>query len=137
MLPCGFGEALREALRDSSPLSIRAQVRRLLKASLAIISHPTIELAASVARTSATATKQRRSIMRKIALISEHASPLATIGGTDSGGQNVYVAHLARQLARLGLEIDIFTRRDNAAQPQVVDWLPQVRVINVPVGPAP
>lgn len=73
--------------------------------------------------------------MRKIALISEHASPLATIGGTDSGGQNVYVAHLARQLARLGLEIDIYTRRDHAAQPQVVDWLPQVRVINVPVGP--
>ncbi|MDB5824616.1 MAG: glycosyltransferase family 1 protein [Herminiimonas sp.] len=74
--------------------------------------------------------------MRKIALISEHASPLATLGGTDSGGQNVYVAHLARQLARLGFEVDVYTRRDSPAQPQVIDWLPQVRVINVPVGPA-
>ena len=48
--------------------------------------------------------------MRKIALISEHASPLARIGGTDSGGQNVYVAQLAKQLARLGYLVDIFTR---------------------------
>jgi len=74
--------------------------------------------------------------MRKIALISEHASPLAVIGGTDSGGQNVYVAHLAKQLAHLGYAVDVFTRRDDAAQAQVVEWLPQVRVINVPAGPA-
>jgi D-inositol-3-phosphate glycosyltransferase len=74
--------------------------------------------------------------MKKIALISEHASPLATLGGIDSGGQNVYVAHVARQLARHGYEVDVFTRRDNAAQPVVVEWLPGIRVINVPAGPA-
>lgn len=74
--------------------------------------------------------------MLKIALISEHASPLALVGGTDSGGQNVYVAHLARQLAQLGFRIDIFTRRDAADQPLIVDWLPQVRVIHVAAGPA-
>lgn len=74
--------------------------------------------------------------MRKIALISEHASPLAHLGGVDSGGQNVYVGQLATQLARLGYLVDIFTRRDNEAQEQVVDWLPGVRVINVPAGPA-
>lgn len=74
--------------------------------------------------------------MRKIALVSEHASPLALVGGVDSGGQNVYVAHLARQLAHLGYDIDIFTRRDSAQQELVVDWLPNVRVINVPAGPA-
>jgi len=74
--------------------------------------------------------------MRKIALISEHASPLAVIGGTDSGGQNVYVAHLAKQLAHLGYTVDVFTRRDSASQAQVVEWLPHVRVINVPAGPA-
>jgi len=74
--------------------------------------------------------------MRKIALISEHASPLALMGSTDSGGQNVYVAQLAKQLARLGYLVDVFTRRDNEEKPQVVDWLPGVRLINVPAGPA-
>lgn len=74
--------------------------------------------------------------MRKIALISEHASPLASIGSTDSGGQNVYVAQIARQLARLGYLVDIFTRRDALAQMQVVEWMPGIRVIHVPAGPA-
>ncbi|WP_420476709.1 glycosyltransferase family 4 protein [Noviherbaspirillum sp. ST9] len=74
--------------------------------------------------------------MRKIALISEHASPLALIGSTDSGGQNVYVAQLAKQLARLGYLVDIFTRRDSEFQEQVVDWVPGVRVVHVPAGPA-
>jgi len=39
---------------------------------------------------------------RRIAMISEHASPLATLGGVDAGGQNVYVGQLARNLARQG-----------------------------------
>lgn len=74
--------------------------------------------------------------MRKIALISEHASPLALIGGVDSGGQNVYIARLAKQLSHLGFHIDIFTRRDAADQEIVIHWEPGVRVINVPAGPA-
>ena len=49
---------------------------------------------------------------KRIALISEHASPLALLGGVDSGGQNVYVGQLARLLGRLGFEVDVFTRRD-------------------------
>jgi D-inositol-3-phosphate glycosyltransferase len=73
--------------------------------------------------------------MRKIALISEHASPLATIGSIDSGGQNVYVAQLAKQLARLGYLIDVFTRRDSESHDQVVNWMPNVRIIHVPAGP--
>ena len=75
-------------------------------------------------------------IMRKIALISEHASPLALVGSTDSGGQNVYVAQLAKHLARLGYLVDVFTRRDSEKQEQVVEWLPNVRVVHVPAGPA-
>lgn len=74
--------------------------------------------------------------MRKIALISEHASPLAHIGSIDSGGQNVYVAQLAKHLARLGYLVDVFTRRDSETQEQVVDWMPGVRVVHVPAGPA-
>jgi glycosyltransferase involved in cell wall biosynthesis/phosphoheptose isomerase len=73
---------------------------------------------------------------RSIALISEHASPLATLGGVDAGGQNVYVAQLARQLAGMGDRVDVYTRRDRPDLPDVVDWVPGVRVIHVPAGPA-
>lgn len=70
----------------------------------------------------------------KIALISEHASPLAVAGGVDSGGQNIYVAHVARQLARSGHEVDVFTRRDRSLLP-LVSRFEGIRVINVPAGP--
>lgn len=72
---------------------------------------------------------------RKIAFISEHASPLATLGGVDSGGQNVYVGELAKHLVALDYVIDIFTRWDNIKLPQVVLWVPGVRVIHVKAGP--
>ncbi|HEX5065583.1 MAG TPA: glycosyltransferase family 1 protein [Myxococcota bacterium] len=69
-------------------------------------------------------------------MISEHASPLAAAGGIDSGGQNIYVAQVARQLARLGYSIDVFTRRDAPDLPEVLEWRPGVRVVHVPAGPA-
>jgi glycosyltransferase involved in cell wall biosynthesis len=71
-----------------------------------------------------------------IALVSEHASPLALAGGVDSGGQNIYVANVAKQLAVRGFEVDVFTRRDSDALPEVIDWHPGVRVINVTAGPS-
>ncbi|WP_081909115.1 glycosyltransferase [Deinococcus sp. YIM 77859] len=74
--------------------------------------------------------------MNRIALISEHASPLAALGGTDAGGQNVYVAQVARHLARLGYAVDVFTRRDAPHLPEVLEWVPGVRVVHVPAGPA-
>lgn len=73
--------------------------------------------------------------MKNIALISEHASPLALAGSVDSGGQNVYVAHIARELAAAGMEVDVFTRCDSRHLPQVMEWLPGVRIIHVPAGP--
>lgn len=73
---------------------------------------------------------------KRIALISEHASPLADLGSVDSGGQNVYVAHVARLLARMGYVVDIFTRRANESAPGIVLWDAGVRVIHVPAGPA-
>ena len=72
---------------------------------------------------------------RNIAVISEHASPLASAGGVDSGGQNIYVAQVARHLARMGFAVDIFTRRDNAETPAVVQLAPRLRVVHVPAGP--
>lgn len=73
--------------------------------------------------------------MKKIAIISEHASPLALAGSVDSGGQNVYVAHVARELARAGMQVDVFTRKDNAALEPEHAWLRGVRVVHVPAGP--
>jgi D-inositol-3-phosphate glycosyltransferase len=72
---------------------------------------------------------------RKIALISEHASPLADLGGIDTGGQNVYVAQLAKYLVKQNNTVDIYTRCDDASQIQVVNWLPGIRVIHVKAGP--
>jgi glycosyltransferase involved in cell wall biosynthesis len=74
--------------------------------------------------------------MRRIALISDHASPLAAPGSIDCGGQNVYVAHLARELAMAGHLVDVFTRRDAIGQKQLVRWRDNIRVVNVPAGPA-
>jgi glycosyltransferase involved in cell wall biosynthesis len=71
----------------------------------------------------------------RVAMISEHASPLAGLGGADAGGQNVYVGQLARHLARRGWAVDVFTRRDDPTLPPEVDWCPGVRVVHVPAGP--
>src|SRR5690348_2327404 len=73
---------------------------------------------------------------KRIAFISEHASPLAVLGGVDSGGQNVYVGELARQIANLGYQVDIYTRRDNRKLPEVVFWMSGIRVIHVKAGPS-
>lgn len=71
--------------------------------------------------------------MKRIALISEHASPLGTFGGADSGGQNVYVGQVAKHLAALGYEVDVFTRRDCPKLPEILSWQ-GVRIIHVPAG---
>jgi phosphoheptose isomerase len=73
---------------------------------------------------------------RKIAIISEHASPLSTLGGVDNGGQNVYVAQVAMHLARSGYQVDVFTRRDREDLPEIYPWMDGLRVIHVPAGPA-
>ena len=71
----------------------------------------------------------------RVALISEHASPLAQQGGVDAGGQNVYVAHVATALARRGHHVDVLTRRDQRALPTAVDMRPGVRVLHIDAGP--
>lgn len=73
---------------------------------------------------------------KRIAFISEHASPLATLGGVDSGGQNVYVAELPKQLVKLNYEVDIFTRREDTIAEDAVNWLPHIRVIHIKAGPS-
>jgi glycosyltransferase involved in cell wall biosynthesis len=74
-------------------------------------------------------------VTRRIAIISEHASPLASLGGVDAGGQNVYVGEVARHLATLGYQVDVFTRRDSEALAEMIDWRDGVRIVHVPAGP--
>jgi glycosyltransferase involved in cell wall biosynthesis len=71
----------------------------------------------------------------RIDLVSEHASPLAAIGGVDAGGQNVHVAALAAGLARRGHGVTVHTRRDDASLPERVVVQDGYNVVHVPAGP--
>ena len=53
----------------------------------------------------------------RVAMVSEHASPLAVLGGVDAGGQNVHVAALAEGMARHGADVVVHTRRDDVRLP--------------------
>jgi len=72
----------------------------------------------------------------RIDLVSEHASPLAAIGGVDAGGQNVHVAALAAGLAQRGHEVTVHTRRDDDALPERVVTQDGYNVVHVPAGPS-
>jgi glycosyltransferase involved in cell wall biosynthesis len=68
-------------------------------------------------------------------MISMHASPLAAVGSVDCGGQNIYVLNIARELSKRNVKVDIFTRRIDFQQPDVV-WLnDNIRIINIEAGP--
>jgi len=71
----------------------------------------------------------------RIAMVSEHASPLAALGGVDAGGQNVHVAALATALAEHGAEVVVHTRRDDPSLPRRVPLAPGVVVDHVNAGP--
>jgi glycosyltransferase involved in cell wall biosynthesis len=71
----------------------------------------------------------------KVDLVSEHASPLAAIGGVDAGGQNVHVEALAAGLARRGHEVTVHTRREDPDQPDRVATADGYDVVHVAAGP--
>ena len=69
-------------------------------------------------------------------MLSVHTCPLATLGGKETGGMNVYVRDLSRELGRRGIAVDCFTRSQNPNIPRVSHKLgPNGRVIHVPAGP--
>lgn len=70
-----------------------------------------------------------------VSLVSEHASPLAALGGVDAGGQNVHVAALAGALADRGHRVTVHTRRDAPGLPDRVTLREGVEVHHVPAGP--
>jgi D-inositol-3-phosphate glycosyltransferase len=74
--------------------------------------------------------------LRRAAQISVHTSPLATLGGKDAGGMNVYVRELSCHLARQGLPVDIFTRRTDTETLERREIAPGVTVVAIEAGPA-
>jgi D-inositol-3-phosphate glycosyltransferase len=68
-------------------------------------------------------------------VLSVHTSPLAQPGTGDAGGMNVYVLQSALQMARRGVEVEIFTRATSSADQPVVRVAPGVLVRNVVAGP--
>ncbi len=73
--------------------------------------------------------------LRRAAQISVHTSPLATLGGADAGGMNVYIRELACHLSQQGLPVDIFTRRTDPETPEVRQICPDVNVVSISAGP--
>ena len=74
--------------------------------------------------------------MLRIAMLSYHTCPLATLGGKDTGGMNVYVRDLTCELGRMGIHVDVFTRSQDEHVPHVVHELGfGNRVVHVPAGP--
>jgi D-inositol-3-phosphate glycosyltransferase len=72
----------------------------------------------------------------RIAMISYHTCPLATLGGKDTGGMNVYVRDLTRALGQRGIGVDVFTRSQDEHVPHVLHDLGYGnRVVHVPAGP--
>ncbi|HEU5483465.1 MAG TPA: glycosyltransferase [Microlunatus sp.] len=72
----------------------------------------------------------------KITFVSEHASPLAAIGGVDAGGQNVHVAELAKALSARGHDVVVVTRRDSPTLPDRVSVADGYTVAHLDAGPA-
>ncbi len=71
-----------------------------------------------------------------IAMLSYHTCPLATLGGKDTGGMNVYVRDLTMELGRKGIHVDVFTRSQDEHVPHVLHDLGfGNRVVHVPAGP--
>ena len=65
-----------------------------------------------------------------------HTSPLEQAGTGDAGGMNIYVIESAKRMAAVGVQVDIFTRRIKADQPEIIEYEKGIRIIHLdlPVG---
>jgi D-inositol-3-phosphate glycosyltransferase len=73
--------------------------------------------------------------MKRIAVLSVHSCPLAALGGKETGGMNVYVRELSREMSRLGFRVDVFTRSQNPHISRIVPLERNARVIHLKAGP--
>lgn len=68
-------------------------------------------------------------------MLSVHTSPLATLGGKETGGMNVYVRDLGQELSRRGIYVDVYTRSQDPTLPRVAWLAERGRVIHIKAGP--
>jgi len=71
----------------------------------------------------------------RVAVLSVHTCPLAAPGGKETGGMNVYVREVSRELGRMGIAVDVFTRSQDPAIARVVPLGARARVIHLAAGP--
>ena len=74
-------------------------------------------------------------MIHRVAMLSVHTCPLATLGGKETGGMNVYVRDLSREFSRRGIEVDVYTRSQNPDIPRVTELAENGRVIHIKAGP--
>ena len=74
-------------------------------------------------------------MIRRVAYLSMHTTPLAQPGIGDAGGMNVYIDRLARTMAARGIEVEVFTRRTDPAQPEDVVVAERYKVVHITAGP--
>jgi D-inositol-3-phosphate glycosyltransferase len=74
-------------------------------------------------------------MIQRLAMLSVHTSPLATLGGKETGGMNVYVRDLTQELSRRGIAVDVYTRSQNPTTPRIQPLGELGRVIQIKAGP--
>lgn len=74
-------------------------------------------------------------MIKKIAMLSVHTCPLATLGGKETGGMNVYVRDVSREFSRQGIHVDVYTRSQDPAVPRITRLADRGRVIHIKAGP--
>lgn len=80
-------------------------------------------------------TRPNQPNRQAIALISDHGDPAADIGKEEAGGQNVYVRQVGEALAKLGWQVDLFTRKARKEDAAIVQHSPHCRTIRLVAGP--
>ena len=70
----------------------------------------------------------------KIAMLSAHSCPVGNLGAKDTGGMSVYVRELAREMGKLGLLVDVYTRVHDPKDPQIVELGENARLVHLKAG---
>jgi D-inositol-3-phosphate glycosyltransferase len=89
---------------------------------------------AMLAQSAPPTVKSKYPRRQAIALISVHGDPAADIGQEEAGGQNVYVRHVGENLAKLGWQVDMFTRKRHPNDATIVNHTPYCRTIRLEAG---
>jgi D-inositol-3-phosphate glycosyltransferase len=74
--------------------------------------------------------------LKPLAIVSLHASPVASLGAGENGGMNVYIRAVCEELSRRGIPTEVFTRRSSPDGTDRVRLAERSWVTRLAVGPA-